>query len=288
MSCDAFSDCHPAVEFVFFTFVIGITSIVTHPLISLISLITGMLYSKSISPNNFSLAALIPIMAFTALINPLFSHEGATILAYFPSGNPLTLESIICGLSSALTLSAVVCWFSAFSRVMTSDKFVWLFGRILPMLGLLLSMTLRFVPRFIADIKAASEADSLLKNKDDSRLGKLRSAVNVFSGCINRALDSSMSTAESMKSRGFGLPGRTSYTNYRLDRRDKILLIWLGLSGMFVLSGYFCGGIYWRSYPTVKFSEFGSFTAAFMLVFALLALTPTLTGISEKYPRSEL
>ena len=36
---------------------------------------------------------------------------------------------------------------------MTSDKLVWLFGRITPHLSLLLAMTLRFVPRFAAQAR---------------------------------------------------------------------------------------------------------------------------------------
>ena len=43
-----------------------------------------------------------------ALVNPAFVHQGATILTYFPSGNPLTLESILYGCASGVLLAAVV------------------------------------------------------------------------------------------------------------------------------------------------------------------------------------
>jgi energy-coupling factor transport system permease protein len=45
-------------------------------------------------------------------------------------------------------LAAVISWFSCYNAVMTSDKFVYLFGRVIPALSLILSMTLRFVPKF--------------------------------------------------------------------------------------------------------------------------------------------
>ena len=276
---DPFSECHPAVGFVFFLAVIGITSFANHPLIGLISLAAGVAYSLISAPGRRKklLFGILPLMLLTALVNPLFSHEGATILAYFPNGNPLTLESIICGLSSALTLAAVVCWFGAFSRVMTSDKFVWLFGRIIPVLSLLLSMTLRFVPRFTARIKAASDAEKLAGESK----GGFRDAVGVLAGSVMWAMDSSLVTADSMKSRGWGLPGRTAYTDYRLGKRDIKMLAWLGFSGIYAASGQLSGGLYWRFFPTIKSVGFSPFTVSFALVFAALALTPAVFDAME-------
>ncbi len=62
--------------------------------------------------------------ALAALVNPAFNHEGATILTYLPSGNPLTLESMLYGAAAAVMLASVVLWFSSFNEVITSDKFV--------------------------------------------------------------------------------------------------------------------------------------------------------------------
>ena len=276
---DPFSEYHPAVGFVFFLAVIGITIFANHPLIGLISLAAGVVYSLISAPGRQKrlLFGILPLMLLTALVNPLFSHEGATILAYFPNGNPLTLESIICGLASALTLAAVVCWFGAFSRVMTSDKFVWLFGRIIPVLSLLLSMTLRFVPRFTARIKAAGDAERLAGNN----AGGFRSAVGVLAGSVMWAMDSSLVTADSMKSRGWGLPGRTAYTDYRLGKRDIKMLAWLGFSGIFVVSGQLSGGLYWRFYPTIRSVGFSPFMVSFAVIFAALALTPAVFDAME-------
>lgn len=43
-----------------------------------------------------------------------------------------------------------------------------------------------------------------------------------------------METADSMKSRGYGLPGRTAFSLYRYSRRDRLLLLWLALCGAYV------------------------------------------------------
>ena len=83
-----------------------------------------------------------PWRLLAALVNPAFNHEGATILTYLPSGNPLTLESMLYGVAAAVMLASVVLWFSSYNEVMTSDKFVYLFGRVIPALSLVLSMAL--------------------------------------------------------------------------------------------------------------------------------------------------
>ena len=49
-------------------------------------------------------------------------------------------------------------WFSSYNEIMTSDKFVYLFGRVIPALSLVLSMTLRFVPKFKAQMQTVMEA----------------------------------------------------------------------------------------------------------------------------------
>ncbi len=85
----------------------------------------------------FSLYGLLPLLLFSAVLNPLFNHEGATILTYLPDGNPLTLESMLYGVSAAAMMVTVILWFSCYNSVMTSDKFLYLFGRVIPALSLL-------------------------------------------------------------------------------------------------------------------------------------------------------
>lgn len=101
-------------------------------------------------------AAILPLMLLTAVLNPLFNHRGLTILCWLPGGNPLTLEAIAYGIAAAGMLAAAISWFYCLNRVFTTDKFVWLFGRIIPFLSLLVSMTLRFVPQFTARARAVA------------------------------------------------------------------------------------------------------------------------------------
>lgn len=82
-----------------------------------------------------------------AVTNPLFSHNGVTPLFYL-NGNPVTLEAFVYGAAIAVMVVGVMLWCRCYSAVMTSDKFLYLFGRAIPKLALVLSMALRFIPMF--------------------------------------------------------------------------------------------------------------------------------------------
>lgn len=89
-----------------------------------------------------------------ALLNPMFNHYGVTMLYYVKSsGNWITLEALVYGVVLGAVMFVVIQWFSCYNKVMTTDKFIYLFGRIIPALSLILSMALRFVPRFTAQLK---------------------------------------------------------------------------------------------------------------------------------------
>ena len=149
--------CHPAVSFSYFALVIACAMFFMHPLCLAPSLLgAGCCAAQLVGGRGLRqrIVWLLPMALLAALVNPAFVHQGATILTYCPSGNPLTLESILYGCASGVLLAAVVLWFVCVTDVITSDKVVYLFGRIIPALSLLLSMTLRFVPQFTRRLHA--------------------------------------------------------------------------------------------------------------------------------------
>ena len=257
-----------------------------HPVSLAISLASALVYAVYLNGRRavrFSLLYMLPMMVVAALVNPAFNHEGATILTYLPSGNPLTLESILYGAAAAAMLAAVVTWFSCYTAVMTSDKFVYLFGRVIPALSLVLSMTLRFVPKFQAQLQVVSEAQRCI-GRDVSNGGvlrRLRNAITILSIMVTWSLESAIETADSMKSRGYGLPGRTAFSIYRFDDRDRAALGWLSFCGLYLLSGALAGGLYWRYFPTIKGVPPGPFPISFLLVYLALCLTPVGLNVRE-------
>ena len=271
-------------NFLYFGLVIAFTMFLMHPVSLAISLVSALVYAVYLNGRRAvraSLLYLLPMMAVAALVNPAFNHKGATILTYLPSGNPLTLESILYGVAAAAMLAAVITWFSCYTAVMTSDKFVYLFGRIIPALSLVLSMALRFVPKFKAQFQTVSEAQRCI-GRDVSNGGviqRLRNGITILSIMVTWSLENAIETADSMKSRGYGLPGRTAFSIYRFDSRDRAALAWLLYCGFFLFCGGMAKGFYWRYYPTAKGVPLTPLTVSLQLVYLALCLTPVILNM---------
>ncbi len=279
----AFEKLHPAAGFLWFAAVLIISLTVTHPLFTVIAVIAAVCQLCRLRGRH-SFGSLVFSLFFAlsaAILNPLFSHEGATILTYFPSGNPLTLESILYGLSSGGMLGAAVLLCVCFTDVMTSDKLVWLIGRFLPSVSMLLSTTLRFVPRFTAQFKAVASAQSGLGRGLGS--GNLREkfdrAASILSVMLTWSLENALDAADSMKCRGWGLPGRSAYSIYRLTDRDRGVLCLTLAASLFLGASAACGGLSWRFYPTFRVG--GVLEPISLAVWAALCFIPVIMNKIE-------
>lgn len=283
---DTFSSFHPLINFLYFGLVLVFSMCFMHPLCLAISLISALSYSIDLRGRKairFALSTMLPMMFFAAVLNPAFNHEGATILAYLPSGNPLTLESMAYGCAAAVMLASVILWFGCYNEVMTSDKFVYLFGRIIPALSLVLSMTLRFVPKFKAQLRVVSNAQRCIGRdaSDGSVLQRLKHGITILSVLITWSLENAIETADSMRSRGYGLQGRTAFSIYRFDERDRAVLSWLLFCGFYIIAGRSVGGLYYRYYPTMQGLRAEPFEISFLLVYLALCLTPVFLNRKE-------
>lgn len=233
---DTFSTYHPFLNMFYFVGTIGITVFMTHPLFLGISLITGIAYSfllKGVKHTlKYNLCFSIPTMVIVALMNPMFNHYGVTILGYLPTGNPFTLESCVYGLVMAMMLVCTLIWFSCYTEVMTSDKFIYLFGKIIPALSLVLSMCLRFVPRFTRQMKVISDGQKCIGRStvNGSVVKRVKHGITIFSILVTWALENAVETADSMKCRGYGEKGRTAFSIYNFDKRDRYCLAFMLLS----------------------------------------------------------
>ena len=175
-------------------------------------------------------------------------------------------------------------WFMNSSRVITSDKFIYLFGRVIPALSLVLSMTLRFIPKFKSQLAAVVEAQRSIGRdiSQGSLLRRMKLAVSVLSIMITWALENAMDTADSMKGRGYGLPGRTAFSIYRLDDRDKSALAFLLLCAFCLVMGTAASAFSFRYYPGIRAGARTPLALSFQLVYAALCAMPILLNALEE------
>lgn len=282
---DALGNCHPLVGLIYFICVIGFAMAFTNPVCLGISFMGAFIYSVCLRGKQGirqNLIYMLPMILLTGIINPAFSHQGVTIITYLPSGNPLTLESIVYGIAAAFVLVTVICWFVCVNEVMTSDKMVYLFGRLIPVLALLLSMTLKFIPEFIRKFgevyRAQKAAGYVCRGKYFKRM---RTGIRVLSTVITWALERGVITADSMKNRGYGLKGRTAYSIFRFDARDGKCLLFILAAGGYILAGAIKGGITFRYYPDIGGMIAGTYTVSIFIVYGLLVFLPVFLHFSE-------
>ena len=143
-----FERCHPAVNLIYFTAVIGGTVCFRHPVYLAISLCSAFLYSvkrKGRRAVAFGLC-LVPLVVALGLFYSSYHHFGVTNLRQNFIGNQITLESLVYGLALGCTLAGVAMWMSCVYAVFSADKVVYLLGRVSPRLSLFLSLLLRLVP----------------------------------------------------------------------------------------------------------------------------------------------
>lgn len=283
---DSFSSYHPAVNFFYFALVLVFAMCWMDPASLAIALGCSLAYGLRLKGGRAlgrQARAMLPLVGMVALINPLFNHAGDTVLLRLPSGTPLTLESVLYGLAAAAMLWAVMSWFFCYTAVMSADRFTYLFGRAAPTLCLVLSMTLGLIPRLSLRYRQVVQAQKSVGRDVGSGplLRRARNAVTIVSILITWSLESAMETADSMRSRGYGLPGRTAFAVYTLERRDILALGWLGGCGALLCWGWARGVFAWQYFPSPRFPAMDPVGLALRGIYLALCLTPLILDGKE-------
>lgn len=275
---------HPICAFVYFVSVLVVAMVTMHPVVVGLCFLTGVsLYGTLCGGRRLlkSLGWSLPMMVLVALLNPILSHKGSTVVLFL-NDTPITLESIVFGVTFALMIAAVFYWFACYSEIMTSDKFIYLFGRMIPKLSLLLSMTLAAIPRLKRQYREIDDAQrALAPETDDGAVAKLRRGGSVFSALVSRALEGSIETADSMRARGYGLRGRTAYTIFRFTASDAVVLVLTLLLVSAVLVLTLVGDVNYAYYPTLGTVGHGAADLALYAALTLLCGGSILMEVKE-------
>ncbi len=281
MNADAFSNCHPAVNFIFFVGAIGGGMLLQHPAYLLAGVVCAGIYYWLLAGRKAlrTMALLLPFVLLVALVNPLFNVYGSTPLLYI-AGRPYTLEALYYGMAVAGVFYVMLLWFGCYNTVMTSDKFTSLFGNLIPSVSLILVMVFRMVPSLLRktrQIVGARRSIGLGTDEAANTKEKLRGGMTVLSAMTSWALEGSIVTADSMRSRGYGTAKHQSFMIYRMTGRDWCLLaLQAVLLGAVVLAGA-AGQMNAVYTPAVSAAPLSWGMAAYVLYL----LIPTLLHIKE-------
>ena len=172
---DEFSRYHPVVNLIFYLLVLGTTMFQMSVGLVFISLFSSVVYYFMLKKTEGLkyCAVVVGIIIVSAIINPLFSHKGGTLLFYLFTGNPVTLESIIYGLISAIIIGAMLLWFSTFNQVMGVERILGAIGKVLPNVSLLITMIMRFIPQYTRQQRKVSMVNKVNKRNYDEKINLL-------------------------------------------------------------------------------------------------------------------
>lgn len=273
-----FASLHPAVLFAFYVGLFLFTMLFMHPGYLAVSFITvillNVIHDRGIRLRK-SLFFFLFIGLIVLIVNPLISQRGATILFYL-FDRPITLESIVYGMTMMLSLITLLIGFISFNYVVTEDKFLYLFSSIAPKAALLTVLTIRFVPllkRRLSEIIAIQWTRGVRIDQGSIKIRSINGMkmVNIL---LTWSLEEALQTADSMKSRGYGVGRRSSFFTYMMDRRDKVVLsIFIGL--IFIcLVGYLKGYGSLTIYPELARLTLSGHELFYVVVFSIFNFVP--------------
>ncbi len=224
-----FELCHPAVNFIYFASVIAGMICFQHPVFLCISFVCAFAYS--IKRNKWKALIfnllMIPLIIAYGLYYSSYNHFGITVLSVNMIGNNMTVESIVYGMVVGTIVTGVMIWFSCVYSVFTTDKVVYLFGKVSPKLSLFLAITLRMVPRIKKEAMRINRAQQGIGRgiNQGNILRRMRNGIRIFSMLLTWLIDALTTCSESMQNRGSTLRGRTAFSIYRFDNRDRAYVI---------------------------------------------------------------
>ncbi len=273
----AFRDLHPACATVYFLAVLIIAGFSFNPFF-LVPLFFGtLLFYGSVKGCKRAFSSglkLLLLIVVIAAVNPLFSHNGATVL-FFLNDSRITLEALIYGGVLGLAAADAVLIFMCVNTVFDSERIIYLFGRYMPNIGLVISMALGFVPKLRAMYASVSSAQRGLQKS------RVKRALRCFSAVITQSMEGAIITSDSMRSRGYGTGKRTFFNRFRVFPRDLIFgSLFIVLFTLSILP-LILGDTAFVIYPVTRFSAKGIMSGFGLSASAVLAFFPFLYELTE-------
>ena len=220
-----FDSYHPVINLIYFAGAIASAAVFDHPVFVAIAYASAFMYSVKLRGVRGLVTdlCLIPLIFGYTWLYSYYNHFGVTSLGENLIGNHITLEAVAYGLQTGVSAAAVVMLVSCLFVIFSADKVVYLFGRISPKLSLFLSIILRCLPRLAKQAGRVDGAQAGIgKGRRQGTLCKrAANCMRMVSVLITWFTESIVESAQSMKSRGYSLKGRTAFSIYRFDNRDR-------------------------------------------------------------------
>lgn len=288
----SFSRLHPLATVVLFGCEVALAAFSFQPLCALIAFLGAQLCTIQLFDTKHAVKQLVwyaPIIILMAIINPFFSASGSTVLYSF-GHTQLYAESLVYGTTSGLVLVSALSWLECLFVVVSPLELLQRSSVRFPGLQLVLSLSVQLMPQLLSDLTvaqqiqsantAAQTCDSATQMPRQSRFPgqhrflSARKAIVQRASTINAvcmsALEKSISTFQSIVSRGWGMTVRRSRWNTQvLDAYDTLALLSFALLGVVAATSLYMLVQAWQFYPTMPAFQL-SFWYMGLVLFAAL------------------
>jgi energy-coupling factor transport system permease protein len=194
------------------------------------------------------LKAGLALATLSVLFNVLTVHYGETVIFTLPRltlrigrvpfldlGGKTTLESLAYGLTSGLSLVAILLIFATFNVLVDHHRLLRRTPAFLYQTGMIASIAIAFVPQMVSSLQDIREAQAVRGH----RFRGVRDLLPLFVPLLTTGLERAIQLAESMEARGFGSLQQARSRGRQVQQRVLIAIALFGL-----LAAAFCQGYY--------------------------------------------
>ncbi|MFC2670858.1 energy-coupling factor transporter transmembrane component T [Lancefieldella parvula] len=282
----SFSRLHPLATVVLFGCEAVLAAFSFQPFCALITFMAAELCTAQLFDVKHAVKQLIwyaPIIILMTVINPFFSASGSTVLYSF-GHTQLYVESLVYGATSGLVLVSTLSWLECLFAVVSPLELLQRSSVRFPGLQLVLSLSIQLMPQLLTDLTTSRQIQSAntaaqacdfdsqtyqQRHHVGARKAIMQSIATINAVCMS-ALEKSMSTFQSIVSRGWGMAVHRSRWNTEiLDAYDTIALLVFTLMGVLAAVSLYSLVQAWQFYPTMPELQL-SFWYVGLVVFAVL------------------
>jgi energy-coupling factor transport system permease protein len=222
----------------------------------------------------------VPLALLVAVVNPLVSQQGLTVLVDGPIvpvlGNvDVTMEALVYGVVAGLRVLVVVLAFALYSACVDPDQVLRLAGRIVPRSALTASLATRSVPLLGRDGARIAEAYALRAATAPAHRfrDRLARAGTLLRALGAGALERSVEHAAALEVRGYGALGRFPASRTPWSRHDRAFAFAGGALIALCVGARVAGLGSFEPYPSLELGS-GPGDVGFAAALPLFALAP--------------
>ncbi|MCS1350013.1 energy-coupling factor transporter transmembrane component T [Mechercharimyces sp. CAU 1602] len=266
-----FQALHPAITVFYYVGALSLLFLLFHPLfiVTGVTLLLAMNFLYDGGKGVWKWKGMMLITTILLIVVNVITSQRGSVILWQGERYRITGESLLYGTMMAGMIVAVIMLFISYQQVVTADKFLYLFARLLPQWAMLTMLAVRFMPLL-------RERLSEIEKVQRVRLGegtpgwkkRMQRKMKQLEVLLTWSLEEGLQSADSMRARGYGVGRRTAYVYWRWRMRDSWSLFILGALMLFCYWGRWQGWGVLDIYPDLE--RFSLIEAEWLLLMGYL------------------